>query len=193
MRNLLQAKSTARVSSSICEYLVSVSDSDRLAYWTTCHGPSFSLFCTNVADIPSEHPSTWTSCSALGSKYVKVVSSHNHFFRSSNASRCSFSHLNFDSFNKLLNFSVDDANFFMNLALYCTVHRNELSSFALRGGSVALIAWTLLGSGLTPSLENISPKYRHLSLRDSHFDLLNETLFPRAVSKNASNLWSCSC
>ena len=37
---------------------------------------------------------------------------------------------------------------------------------------MAVIAWTLLGSRLTPSLENISQKYTHLYLLNSHFDLL---------------------
>ena len=132
----------------------------KLVTWESipCQTCSPGFLCVRVAASPIGHPSTWSSCSAWGSKYACTVSLLSMFFSSSNASVCSFSHSNFPfSSSPSLQTAFCYLLASMNRALYLTVHKNELSSTAFLGRPADLIACTLQGSGDTPSFENIKP------------------------------------
>ena len=83
------AHTMANASLSICEYLVSTSESALLTYTTTFLSFPPGVFWNNIAESPSGEASVMSSVSFCGSKYAMVASLVNNCFTLSNAYWCS--------------------------------------------------------------------------------------------------------
>ena len=155
--NLSQAHLAAKASPSVCEYLDSARVVERLIYIIGRHFPFSS--CSIVAPRPVLWKSTCTSVGLPISKKPSTLSSDKQSLNFSNALCCPLPQVNFTVFfvNSLTGAVIFEKSSINILDALPMDNIDRTSSFDF-GSVMVLSASTLLGSGLIPSFDTVSPK-----------------------------------